>query len=85
MGEFYDSLGLDSLTNFYLPQPGSAKGYPPNHFVFSLILMMIGDGLVRTYRKGYEGVDALNCHVMETTLTQDPRKSYTLDADAFAI
>ena len=44
MGEFYDSLGLDSLTNFYLPQPGSAKGYPPNHFVFSLILMMIGGG-----------------------------------------
>jgi hypothetical protein len=44
VGEFYESLHLDSLANFYLPPPGSVKGYPPNHFVFPLVLMMIGGG-----------------------------------------
>lgn len=44
VGEFYESLNLEHLVNFYLPQPGSHKGYPPNHFVFPLVLMMIGGG-----------------------------------------
>ena len=50
VGELYEYLHLDSLVNFYLPQPGSAKGYLPNHFNWPPAYS--GDGAVTIYNPG---------------------------------
>ena len=60
VGELYEYLHLDSLVNFYLPQPGSAKGYPPNHFVFPLVLMMIGGGEALAHTRQIKDDTCLN-------------------------
>lgn len=43
-GEYLAAMGLDSLINHELPEPGSAKGYKPSAFVMPLLLTLHGGG-----------------------------------------
>jgi hypothetical protein len=44
IGEFCEWLNLPEILNFYLPAPGSKRGYAPDQFVVPLLLTLIGGG-----------------------------------------
>ncbi len=44
MAEFNHGLGLRELTDRYLPEPGSNRGYNPSVYVETLVMMLQGGG-----------------------------------------
>lgn len=44
MGEFNNGIGLSALTDKYLPQPMSNRGFMPSKYVDSTVLMLEGGG-----------------------------------------
>jgi len=44
MAEYNHGIGLRELTDRYLPEPGSNRGFKPSVFVDTLVLMLQGGG-----------------------------------------
>ena len=43
-GEFVHGLGVRSLVDKYLPEPGSNSGFKPSVYVYPLVLLLHGGG-----------------------------------------
>lgn len=54
-GELYKGVGLDKIVGKYFPEPGSARGFEANTYIYPLILMLLGGG---KYIADIEKIDA---------------------------